>query len=64
MPRGDLDYAVGVGLRMLTLRRIVNEEDGLYRPNPADQSLLAYYAHAIEPLVGAAQARRPVEAAA
>ena len=29
VPRGDLDYAVGVGLRMLTLRRIVTEEDGL-----------------------------------
>ena len=34
VPRGDLDYAVGVGLRMLTLRRIVTEEDGLYRGNP------------------------------
>ncbi len=31
VPRGDLDYAVGVGLRMLTLRRIVN---GRGRPVP------------------------------
>jgi glycerol-3-phosphate O-acyltransferase len=54
VPRGDLDYAVGVGLRMLTLRRIVNEQDGLYRANPDDQALLAYYANAIEPLVSAA----------
>ena len=64
VPRGDLDYSVGVGLRMLTLRRIVTEEDGLYRANPADRSALEYYAHAIGPLVNAAQARRPVEAAA
>ncbi|HZM47328.1 MAG TPA: 1-acyl-sn-glycerol-3-phosphate acyltransferase [Burkholderiales bacterium] len=57
VPRGDLDYAVGVGLRMLTLRRIVNEEEGLYRGNPADRDVLAYYANAIEPLVSAALGR-------
>ena len=50
----DLDYAIGVGLRMLLLRRIVEEKDGLYRPNPADAALLAYYANAIEPLIVAA----------
>jgi glycerol-3-phosphate O-acyltransferase len=58
VPRADLDYAVGVGLRMLTLRHIVNEEEGLYRGNPADRDVLAYYANAIEPLVTAAQERR------
>ena len=58
VPRGDLDYAVGVGLRMLTLRRIVNEEEGLYRGNPADRALLAYYANAIEPLVVEASEHR------
>ncbi|MBI1965010.1 MAG: 1-acyl-sn-glycerol-3-phosphate acyltransferase, partial [Betaproteobacteria bacterium] len=36
VPRADLDYAVSVGLRMLTLRHIVREEDGLYRANAAD----------------------------
>jgi hypothetical protein len=60
VPRADLDYAVGVGLRMLTLRHIVNEEEGLYRGNPADRDVLAYYANAIEPLVTAAQERRRV----
>ena len=50
VPRADLDYAVGVGLRMLTLRRIVAERDGVYRANPAETPLLAYYANAIEPL--------------
>ncbi len=64
VPRGDLDYAVGVGLRMLTLRRIVNEEAGLYRPDPDDREILAYYANAIEWLVSAARGQRPVEAAA
>jgi glycerol-3-phosphate O-acyltransferase len=61
VPRGDLDYAVSVGLRMLTLRRIVREEEGLYRGNPADRDLLAYYANAIETLVAAANGKRPVE---
>jgi glycerol-3-phosphate O-acyltransferase len=40
VPRGDLDYAVGVGLRMLTLRRIVAERDGVYRADPAEAALL------------------------
>jgi hypothetical protein len=30
IPRHDHDYAFGVGLRMLILRRIVLEEDGLF----------------------------------
>jgi glycerol-3-phosphate O-acyltransferase len=53
VPRGDLDYAIGVGLRMLLLRRIVVEQDGLYHASPEDGALLAYYANAIEPLVAA-----------
>ena len=32
VPRGDQDYAIDVGLRMLTLRRLVDEEDGLFTP--------------------------------
>ncbi len=63
VPRGDLDYAVGVGLRMLTLRRIVEERDGLYRANPADFTVLGYYANAIEPLVTAAHENRAIEPA-
>jgi glycerol-3-phosphate O-acyltransferase len=54
VPRGDLDYAIGVGLRMLLLRHIVAEADGLYRASPEEAALLAYYANAIEPLVAAA----------
>jgi glycerol-3-phosphate O-acyltransferase len=47
LPRGDLDYAVGAGLRMLTLRHLVEEKDGLYRANPDEAVLIAYYANAI-----------------
>lgn len=53
LPRADRDYAVGVGLRMLTLRHIVLEEDGLYRINPSDRLLVGYYANAIAHLPGA-----------
>jgi glycerol-3-phosphate O-acyltransferase len=47
IPRHDHDYAFGVGLRMLTLRHAVIEEDGLYRPDPSQLELLAYYAGSI-----------------
>ena len=47
LPRHDHDYAFGVGLRMLTLRRIVLEEDGLFRPSPDQIPALDYYANAI-----------------
>jgi glycerol-3-phosphate O-acyltransferase len=53
VPRSDLDYAIGVGLRMLTLRNIVREQTGLYRVAEGEQPLIAYYANAIAPLVDA-----------
>jgi hypothetical protein len=46
---------------MLLLRRIVEEEDGLYRANSGETALLAYYANAIEPLVAAAGVGANVE---
>jgi glycerol-3-phosphate O-acyltransferase len=51
VPRGDQDYAITVGLRMLTLRRLVTEAGGLYSANPADLPLLAYYANSIAHLL-------------
>jgi glycerol-3-phosphate O-acyltransferase len=51
IPRRDLDYALGVGLRMLRLRRLVDERDGLYEARPAEQPLLAYYANSIAHLL-------------
>jgi glycerol-3-phosphate O-acyltransferase len=48
VPRGDRDYAFHVGLRMLVLRRLVEEsEAGLYSAVPAERPLLAYYANAV-----------------
>lgn len=53
VPRSDHDYAVGVGLRMLVLRRILRVEAGLYRPDPANVDLLHYYANSIGHLLAA-----------
>jgi glycerol-3-phosphate O-acyltransferase len=50
IPRQDHDYAFGVGLRMLTLRRVVLEEDGLFRAAPDQIATLSYYANAISHL--------------
>ena len=47
VPRGDQDYAIVVGLRMLTLRRLVEDSDGLYRALPDELPLLTYYANSI-----------------
>jgi glycerol-3-phosphate O-acyltransferase len=47
IPRRDLDYALSVGLRMLRLRRLVEERDGLFGAQAAQLPLLAYYANSI-----------------
>jgi glycerol-3-phosphate O-acyltransferase len=66
LPRDDREYAIGVGLRMLLLRRIILEEDGHYRTNPEELTLLAYYANAIAALdaVKTPQTGQVLEAAA
>ncbi len=51
IPRGNRDYAVTVGIRMLVLRRVLNSANGLYKVNPDDQLLLQYYANSIAHLV-------------
>jgi glycerol-3-phosphate O-acyltransferase len=51
VPRGDFDYALTVGLRMLRLRRLVSERDGLYAAEPAQMRLLSYYANSIAHLL-------------
>ncbi len=50
IPRADQDYAVAVGLRMLTLRKLVSDSDGLYSPLVGELPLLAYYANSIRHL--------------
>jgi glycerol-3-phosphate O-acyltransferase len=51
IPRADRDYAISVGLRMLTLRHLVIETDDTYRANPKEFVLLQYYANAIAHLL-------------
>jgi len=51
VPRQDLDYAFGVGLRMLTLRRLVEEKDGLFTGRAPDLPLIRYYANSIAHLL-------------
>jgi glycerol-3-phosphate O-acyltransferase len=51
VPRQDRDYEIDVGLRMLTLRRIVTEgPDGELIIADKDRPLVSYYANAIQHL--------------
>ena len=52
LPRADEEYAAAVGLRMLTLRRLVEERDGGWAPAPGEEPLLRYYAASIAHLSG------------
>jgi glycerol-3-phosphate O-acyltransferase len=47
IPRDDRENAIDVGLGLLRQRRMVLEEDGRYRVNPHETTLLNYYANAI-----------------
>jgi glycerol-3-phosphate O-acyltransferase len=68
IPRQDQEYAVEVGLRMLKLRHLVGEEDGVWRANPKETAVLAFYANAIRHLLseeaGAAEAQATAVVAA
>jgi glycerol-3-phosphate O-acyltransferase len=52
VPRGDRDYAIHVGLRMLTLRRLVEDRNGMFTAVPGERPLLAYYANSVAHLRG------------
>ena len=47
VPREDRDYAITVGLRMLTLRRVVVETNGLFTPVAEELPVLHYYANSV-----------------
>ncbi|MGE5276704.1 MAG: 1-acyl-sn-glycerol-3-phosphate acyltransferase [Acidobacteriota bacterium] len=47
IPRADQGYAIDVGLRMLTLRRLVTQADGVFSPRREELPLLKYYANSI-----------------
>ena len=51
IPRRDRDYAITTGLRMMLLRHMVEERDGLYAADPAEAVLLRYYANSIAHLI-------------
>ncbi|OED43084.1 hypothetical protein AB833_04635 [Chromatiales bacterium (ex Bugula neritina AB1)] len=51
IPRGDRDYGVSVGIRMLTLRYVLIEAQGLLSINSKELPLLNYYANSIAHLV-------------
>ena len=53
LPRRDLDYALTVGLRMLLLRHLVEERDGLYAACAQELPVLRYYANSIAHLLPA-----------
>jgi glycerol-3-phosphate O-acyltransferase len=47
IPRDDSEYSVAVGLRMLTLRRLVTDDNGRFRASDESDRILRYYANAI-----------------
>ncbi len=51
IPRRDRDYAITTGLRMMLMRHMVEERDGLYAAAAADTVLLRYYANSIAHLL-------------
>lgn len=51
VPRRDRDYAITAGLRMMLLRHMVEQHDGLYAVAPAEATLLRYYANSIAHLL-------------
>jgi glycerol-3-phosphate O-acyltransferase len=53
IPRHDRDYAITAGLRMMLLRHMVKKRDGLYAVEPAQATLLRYYANSIAHLLPA-----------
>ena len=53
IPRQDQDYAFSVGLRMLVMRHIVVEDNGLFAAAGDAAEILAYYANAIAHLAPA-----------
>lgn len=47
VPRDSLDYAAEIGLKILTLRHMVTEQNGAYTLNTKEQATLEFYANSI-----------------
>ncbi|MEQ9694265.1 1-acyl-sn-glycerol-3-phosphate acyltransferase [Shimia sp. SDUM112013] len=52
LPRDDLTYAIEVGLRTLSERRMIEKEAGCFHANPDQAAALAFYANSIRHLLG------------
>ncbi|MGV6811796.1 MAG: 1-acyl-sn-glycerol-3-phosphate acyltransferase [Brevirhabdus sp.] len=48
VPRGNIEYEVEVGLRMLTLRKVASEKDGMVQVKPGEEAFIAYYAASVQ----------------
>jgi glycerol-3-phosphate O-acyltransferase len=59
VPRRDLDYALDVGLRMLLMRHLVEEHEGIYVAREKELPLLRYYANSIAHLLEQDPGRAP-----
>ena len=64
VPRRDQDYAIVAGLRMLTLRHLAEEKDGLYQARHEEMLVLRYYANSIEHLLPKEERRAAMEGSA
>ncbi len=51
IPHEDQEYAVEFGIRILKMRKVIREENGVFHNNPEEDILLNYYANAIIHLV-------------
>ncbi len=56
IPRDDRDYAIDSGLRILKMRHLVTEQDGVLTASTADTVILRYYANSIAHLLPAEMA--------
>lgn len=51
IPRSDYNYAVDVGVRMLTMRSILVDNEGVLSARPEEHALLQYYSNSIAHLL-------------
>ncbi len=63
IPRDSRSYALESGLRMLTLRHLLEQDEDRYRANEKDLAVLKYYASSIEHLLPSAPALAEPQAA-
>jgi glycerol-3-phosphate O-acyltransferase len=63
IPRRDQGYAIAAGLRMLSLRHLVEEQEGLYSARPEEMHVLRYYGNSLAHLVAEDESSHQMEMA-